>query len=66
MMLQHTFEGVELKTDYARDTLANLYRLWKRPVHISTVMKDEPVTLSFDGSEHTSSTQKPSTTEKFK
>ena len=66
LMLLHTFEGVELKTDYARDTLANLYRLWKRPVHISTVMEDEPVTLSFDGSEHSKSTQKASTTEKSK
>ena len=36
LFLEHQFSGVELKLDYARDTLANLHKLWRRPVHIET------------------------------
>ena len=50
--LSHQYQGVELKLDYARDTLANLQKLWPRPVHIETVVDDEPTILSFDGSTH--------------
>jgi stage V sporulation protein R len=38
LYLEHTYNGVELQADYGRDTLANLYRLWNRPVHIETVL----------------------------
>lgn len=52
LVLQHVFTGVGLKMDYARDTLANLFTLWKRPVHLQTKVKDSPTLLSFDGTEH--------------
>ena len=42
LFLEHQFNGVELKTSYALDTLVNLQRLWTRPVHIETVI-DESV-----------------------
>ncbi len=54
LYLEHQFSGAELKTNYAQDTLANLYRLWKRPVHIETVLDGRTTVLSFDGSEHKS------------
>ena len=54
LFLEHQFGGVELKTTYALDTLANLQRLWRRPVHIETVIDGTTTILSFDGSEHTS------------
>ena len=54
LFLQHRYSGVELKASYAADTLANLYQLWNRPVHIETVLDDATTILSFDGSEHTS------------
>ena len=38
--------------DYAHDTLANLQRLWSRPVHIETVLEGVKTILSFDGHEH--------------
>jgi stage V sporulation protein R len=53
LFLEHRFSGVELQINYAQDTLANLYKLWKRPVHIETVLDDTKVVLSFDGHEHT-------------
>ncbi len=52
LYLQHRFQGVELKQDYARDTLANLHKLWARPVHIESVIEDKPTVLSFDGQNH--------------
>jgi stage V sporulation protein R len=53
MYLKHDFQGVELKLDYAKDTLSNLYSLWNRPIHIETVMEEEVCLLSFDGMKHT-------------
>jgi stage V sporulation protein R len=54
LFLEHQFTGVELQVEYARDTLANLHRLWTRPVHIETVLEETPTILSFDGSEQKS------------
>lgn len=54
LLLHHRYNGVELKADYAQDTLAHLASLWTRPVHIETVLEEKRVLLSFDGSEHTS------------
>ena len=37
----------------ARDTLVNLHRVWRRPVHIET-SEDDRRLLSYDGAEHKS------------
>ena len=55
LFLEHRYSGVELQANYAKDTLTNLYALWKRPVHIETVLSNATVVLSFDGREHTNS-----------
>lgn len=52
LYLKHDFLGVELRQDYARATLENLCRLWSRPVHVESVIDDEPAILSFDGVDH--------------
>ncbi|MCC7086786.1 MAG: SpoVR family protein [Pirellulales bacterium] len=52
LFLEHQHSGVDLQIGYARDTLANLYRLWTRPVHIETQLEGKTTTFSFDGSEH--------------
>lgn len=52
LFLEHTYTGVELKVADARDTLVNLQRLWRRPVHIETVLDNHVTILSYDGSEH--------------
>jgi stage V sporulation protein R len=52
LVLHHRFEGVPLKLDAARQTLENVHRIWKRPVHVETVIDDEPAVLSFDGVDH--------------
>ena len=56
LYLIHRFEGVPLDVEKARDTLRNLHRLWRRPVHLETAEEDDRGRLlSYDGSEHKSS-----------
>jgi stage V sporulation protein R len=52
LFLEHDYNGVELQLDYARDTLANVEKLWRRPVHIETCLDGKRTILSYDGSEH--------------
>ncbi len=53
LFLEHRYQGVDLKITYAEDTLGALYRLWKRPVHIETVLDGCVTVISFDGTEST-------------
>jgi stage V sporulation protein R len=52
LLLKHHYEGIELKLDEARDTIKNLYAVWKRPIYVETIIDDTPRLLSFDGREH--------------
>lgn len=52
LLLLHQHEGRDLKLDFSRDTLVNVYRLWKRPVHVETVKEGKKARLTFDGREH--------------
>jgi stage V sporulation protein R len=54
LYLKHRHEGVPLDVERAKDTLKNLHRLWRRPVHLETVEDDRGRLLSFDGAEHKS------------
>jgi stage V sporulation protein R len=51
LYLRHQFEGVPLDEARAVDTLKNVQRLWRRPVHLETVEDDRPRLLTFDGAE---------------
>ena len=52
LLLHHQHEGLDLKMDWALDTLENIYAVWSRPVHIETMVEDKPMLFSFDGDEH--------------
>lgn len=52
LYLEHTYSGVELQLDYARETLRHLQKLWTRPVHLETIIQDTRTVISFDGAEH--------------
>ena len=52
LLLEHDHQGVDLRQDYARDTLRALVRIWKRPVAIATVVEQRPVIVRFDGQVH--------------
>lgn len=49
LLLVHQWRGAELKLDEALESLRNLFRMWKRPVHLATRAGDKGVLLSFDG-----------------
>jgi stage V sporulation protein R len=51
LYLKHRHEGVDLRHDYAQATLRNVAALWKRPVHLETVMEDKAKLISFNGKE---------------
>lgn len=51
LLLRHLFEGVEMQQNYMEETLRNLQKLWKRPVHISTNFDGKETVVSFDGKE---------------
>ncbi len=52
LYLRHIHEGLELKTDQALVTLRNLASLWRRPVHVETILEGKKVVLHHDGKEH--------------
>lgn len=49
LYLRHRHEGVDLKMDYARDTMRNIHKIWTRPVHLETMIDDKKRLISFDG-----------------
>lgn len=56
LLLKHAHEGMDLDVAEGKDTLQSLCKVWKRPVHIQTLVGDAPKLLSFDGKEHTEET----------
>jgi stage V sporulation protein R len=53
LLLHHTHEGLDLQPNYMDATMQNLYKLWKRPVNMITVMDNEPQLFRFDGNDYT-------------
>ncbi|MBK6849920.1 MAG: SpoVR family protein [Proteobacteria bacterium] len=56
LLLRHRHDGVDLRLDWARDTLVNLHRIWRRPVSLATRVEDLPKLLRFDGRDHSEKT----------
>jgi stage V sporulation protein R len=56
LLLRHEHFGVDLRTDQAADTLANLQFIWSRPVHLQTNLDGKPTMMSFDGTDHSTKT----------
>lgn len=52
LLLEHQHEGIDLKQDWAKDTLANLEAIWGRPVWLSTIVEEEPTMLGIIGGEY--------------
>ena len=55
LFLVHRHEGIDLRQDWAHETLRNLNKIWSRPVHIQSVVDGRSKILSFDGTDHTES-----------
>lgn len=54
LLLTHLHEGIDMQPDFMSETLKNVYKLWRRPVNLATVMDDIPQIFKFDGAEYTS------------
>ena len=54
LLLRHDHRGVDLRADYARETLQALVRVWRRPVCLATLLDGKRALLRYDGKEHTS------------
>src|SRR6478609_6968687 len=52
LLLMHEHRGVDLRNDYARETMASLVRIWKRPVSLATQLDGKRALLRYDGKEH--------------
>ena len=52
LLLQHDHQGIDLRLDWAREVLQSLYRCWRRPVEIHSIIEKKPALLRFDGTEH--------------
>lgn len=52
LLLRHRYEGVDLKIDWAQDTLASITKVWGRPVNILTAVGGKEKIMRFDGKEH--------------
>jgi stage V sporulation protein R len=51
LLLMHDHMGVDLRPDWAADTLRNLNLIWQRPVSLQTNVGEKPVLISHDGAE---------------
>ncbi|PYS06442.1 MAG: SpoVR family protein [Acidobacteria bacterium] len=52
LLLEHRHEGVDLRVDYAKDTLTNLHSVWSRPVHLRTIVEGKGKMFTYDGEKH--------------
>jgi stage V sporulation protein R len=52
LLLRHEHNGIDLQMDKAADTMTNLQVIWSRPVHLQTVVENQPSMLSYDGTDH--------------
>jgi stage V sporulation protein R len=52
LYLSHKYEGIDLDVNYARDTIQNIFQIWKRSVHLETRLGDKGKLFTFDGKDH--------------
>ncbi|MCC6138847.1 MAG: SpoVR family protein [Bdellovibrionaceae bacterium] len=51
LFLRHVYEGVEMQGNYMEETLKNLQKIWKRPVHLCTTIDNKEQIVGYDGKE---------------
>ncbi|HMQ09976.1 MAG TPA: SpoVR family protein [Oligoflexia bacterium] len=49
LFLEHQHEGVDLKQDWAKETLKNIFLCWGKPVSLLTVVSEKETRIYFDG-----------------
>ncbi len=52
LFLTHEHHGLDLKLHEAKETLERIYKIWKKSVHLETIINGEKRILIYDGQEH--------------
>ncbi|MBP9893206.1 MAG: SpoVR family protein, partial [Planctomycetes bacterium] len=53
LLLMHRHDGYDLDPNYSRETLRSLFKVWNRPVSLSSKNENKEYVLSFDGRDFT-------------
>ena len=53
LLLMHRHDGYDLDPNYSRETLRSLFKVWNRPVSLSSKHESKEYVLSFDGRDFT-------------
>ena len=51
LYLFHKYENFDLRIDWAKDTIANIFQIWRRPVNLETIIDNKKKIFRFDGTE---------------
>jgi stage V sporulation protein R len=49
LYLAHKHNGLDIEIKFAVETLKNLYKIWRRPVHLQARIDDDMILFSFSG-----------------
>jgi len=49
LYLGHRHTGADIEIKYAMETLKQLHKIWRRPVHLHARIDDEPILFTYDG-----------------
>jgi len=53
LYLAHSHTGMDIEIKFAVETLKQIYKVWKRPVHLHARIDDDPILFTFDGEQST-------------
>jgi stage V sporulation protein R len=53
LYLAHHHSGADIEVKYAVETLKQLQKVWKRPVHLNARIDDDPILFTYDGQQST-------------
>jgi len=53
LYLAHCHTGADLDIKYATETMKQIQKIWRRPVHVLARIDDDPILFSFDGEQTT-------------
>ncbi len=49
LLLKHDYAGLELNPEYTKATLKNLFKIWRRPVFLTTHVNDVKILFGYNG-----------------
>lgn len=53
LYLGHRYTGADIEIKHSVETLKEIYKLWRRPVHLHAKIDDDPILFTFDGEQST-------------